>query len=1107
MLNSGLKDNFRRGKVCDFLREKLRPQSELSFVSAYFTIYAFDALREELQSIKNLRLLFGEPRFIRSIDPDKTQTKAFRIENDELELANKLSQKRVAKDCADWMRAKVDVRSIKQAGFLHGKMYHIGNDGVEEAMLGSSNFTVRGLGLGTTGNNIELNLEVDSARDRRDLKDWFDELWRDEVLVTDVKTEVLSYLEQLYQDHPPEFLYYKTLFHIFEKFLSGARDLESDLRRTTLFESKVWNALYSFQKDGVKGVINKILSHNGCILADSVGLGKTYEALAVIKFFEVRNERVLVLCPKKLRENWSIYQAHTGNALNPFPEDRFGFSLLHHTDLSRESGDSNGIPLATFNWGAYDLVVIDESHNFRNNTKAKADADRPSRYERLMNDIIQKGVRTKVLLLSATPVNNTLSDLRNQISFIAGGDVVHDWKANASFREDLGIPDLKESLRRAQTQFTIWSRQKPEERTVGALLHRLGSDFFKLLDALTIARSRRHIERYYKDSLAELGGFPKRSVPRSIYPDLDNKKLFMSYDRLNKEIEAYKLSLFNPTQFVLPRFTADYEKKVGNFTQGQREHFLIGMMKVGFLKRLESSAHSFALTLERTLQKIADLEQRIIRFQQFQSENPEIDLASISPEDLDDEEMRDALEVGKKLTFKMAHLDLDKWLAALHQDRQQLHGIYLQAKDITPKRDAKLDLLKKLIREKVENPTRTRDGFENRKTLVFTAFADTAMYLHGELESWVREEKLKIHIALVTGSGGNKTSLGSNEFNQILTNFSPESKSRSRIKSMPQDEEIDLLIATDCISEGQNLQDCDTVINYDIHWNPVRIIQRFGRVDRLKSRNDAVHLVNFWPTPHLDKYISLKHRVEARMALVDITTTADDNLLQNAPVDELISDELKFRHRQLELLKKEVLDIEDLDNGISLTEFTLDDFRQDLLNYIEANRELLEAAPLGLYAVVPRDAEHSVIGPGVIFCLKQMTARNTKESGESAETEAINPLQPHYLVYVRIDGNVRFSFVQPKQILEIYRLLCGGHNIPYKQLCQLFDAETVNGGNMTQYSDLLAKAVASIVSTFRHRAAGQLVLSREGVLPTKQDQASEDSEFELITWLVIKDDK
>ncbi|MCX6639690.1 MAG: helicase-related protein [bacterium] len=1110
IFNTGIRDNLPvRGTVGDFLKTKIHPDVDLSFVSAYFTIYAYEALKKELDQIRELRFLFGEPSFIRGIDPHKKQKKAFKIEDDIIRLENRLRQKRIALECSDWIKAKVEIRTVVREGFLHGKMYHIAEGGVESAIIGSSNFTVRGLGLSPSGNNIELNLIVDSDRDRNDLKNWFDELWDHKSLVRDVKADVLKYLEQLYQNHPPEFLYYLTLFHIFEKFLKDEKTF-ADLSRTTLFESQVWNTLFDFQKDGVKGVINKVLTHNGCILADSVGLGKTYEALAVIKFFETRNERVLVLCPKKLRENWSIYQAHTGHILNPFPKDRYGYALLHHSDLSRERGYSGDIDLENFKWGMFDLVVIDESHNFRNNLKGKRDEDGDivhlSRYERLMGEIIKKGVKTKVLLLSATPVNNTLTDLRNQISLIAGGDVVHDSKANTTFKESIGISNLKECIKKAQTHFTTWAKQKPEERTITVLLERLGSDFFKLLDGLTIARSRRHITTYYKNSLEELGGFPQRTKPISIYPTiLDSKNLFMNYDQLNDQISKYKLSLFNPSKFVKDEFKGEYEKKVGNFTQSQREHYLIDMMKVNFLKRLESSVYSFTLTLKRTLDKIEDLKSRINRFKEFQDENPEIDLASITPEELDDEEMRDALEVGKKLTFKMAHLKLDEWLEKLDQDHKQLRAIYLQAADVGPARDAKLDELKSRIRRKITHPTHRKDGKPNKKVLLFTAFADTATYLYENLVDWAHYE-LGVHVALVTGGGQNKTTLGLSDYNHILTNFSPEAKQRDKIKSMPQDEEITLLIATDCISEGQNLQDCDLVINYDIHWNPVRIIQRFGRIDRLKSPNLQVHLINFWPTENLDRYISLKHRVEARMALVDITTTADDNLLEDAPIEDLVSEQLRYRDRQLKRLQTEILDIEELnEDGLSLTEFTLDDFRQDLLNYIEANRDVLENAPLGLYTVVPIDPVYKVIAPGVIFCLRQKTDTETSSPKRSRQTETINPLQPHYLVYIRDDGNVRFTFAQPKQILEIYRQLCGGKSLPYQELCDLFDKETEDGGKMDGYSRLLNGALASIVHTFKRRNAAALQNGRDATLVPPEEKASEDSEFELITWLVIKE--
>jgi len=1009
--NSGIRDNHRRGMVADFLKAKIRAGSRLSVVSAYFTIYAYEALKDHLDQIDHLDFLFGEPRFIASLDPDRTEKKAFILDGHGLQLANRLQQKRVARECAAWIRDKVDIRSVRHAQLLHGKMYHIANAGVEEAILGSSNFTVRGLGLGAGGNNIELNLEVDSTRDRRDLKTWSDELWNDPELVADVKQEVLLYLDQLYQNHAPEFIYYKTLFHVFENFLADQEKgglLDQNIK---IVDTGIWKALFEFQRDGVKGAINKILKHNGCILADSVGLGKTFEALAVIKYFELKNERALVLCPKKLRENWTVYRHN--DALNPFIADRFRYDVLSHTDLSRDGGKSGDLDLATLNWGNFDLVVIDESHNFRNNTPGRRDEDgnliRKSRYQRLMDDIIKAGVKTKVLLLSATPVNNDLRDLRNQIYFLTENN-------DDAFKDSIGIPSLKDTLAVAQKTFSLWARNQTGERKTKDLLEKLSSAFFKLLDELTIARSRKHIYRYYKSGIAALGGFPERRKPESVFSDIDLQRRFFSYDRLNDEIGDYKLSLFAPSRYLKQEFKPLYQTHAGDpFSQADRERFLVGMMKVNFLKRLESSVHSFEITMERTTAKIETLERKIRNYQAMPSQNPEsesLELDLRTPEG--DEEMEAALLVGGKYKYELKHLELAKWLKDLQRDKEQLSMLHASAKDVTPARDAKLKELKRLIERKVKNPTTNKLGQPNRKVLVFTAFADTAAYLFNEMASWAHTD-LGIHIALVAGSGDNHTTFGKSDFNQILTNFSPRSKNRDKIPSMPQTEEIDLLIATDCISEGQNLQDCDLLINYDIHWNPVRIIQRFGRIDRIGSVNHAVHLVNFWPTQDLEKYVNLKNRVEARMALVDIAATFEDNILKTDEIEELVHEDLRYRDKQLLRLREEVLDLEDFSESVALNEFTLDDFRIELSKYIEANRQPLQDAPLGLYAVVPPHPEHQVIAPGVIFCLKQ--------KGGAPSGDTVNPLQPYYLVYARDDGTVRFTFAQPKQILEIYTLL------------------------------------------------------------------------------------
>jgi len=1103
---SGLRDNHTRGSVADFLRAKIQTDSKLSIVSAYFTIYAFDALKDELERIEHLNFLFGEPSFVNRLDPSKTEKKAFIIDAAGLELANKLQQKRVAKECADWIDRKVDIKTIKQSNLLHGKMYHIANGGVEDAILGSSNFTVRGLGLGSSGNNIELNLIVDGNRDRQELKHWFDEIWSNDDLVKDVKKEVLTYLGQLYENHTPEFIYYKTLYHIFEKFLGDAGKTDADLGKTSLFETDIWKALFEFQKDGVKGAINKILRHNGCIIADSVGLGKTYEALAVMKYFELKNERVLVLCPKKLRDNWTVYRSNS--LLNPFVDDRFRYDVVSHTDLSRETGYSGDINLATLNWGNYDLIVIDESHNFRNNTPGKKDEEgniiSKSRYQRLMDDIIKTGIRTKVLLLSATPVNNNLKDLRNQLYFLTEN-------RDDAFAETIGVSSLKETLATAQKAFSHWAKKQTHERKTSELLDKLNAAFFKLLDELTIARSRKHIQKYYKATIEQLGGFPKREKPISLYPEIDLQGRFLSYDKLNDEIAAYKLALFNPSRFVLTDHKADYEKQGSfPFSQADREHFLIGMMKVNFLKRLESSVKSFEITMERTIAKIEGLEKKIKNFQALPKQNPDSEELELELDDPGhDEELEEAMQVGGKLKFRLDHLRLDGddgWLKALKRDKDQLLTLFNAARSVSPKDDAKLAELKKLIVAKLKKPTTTKLGEPNKKILVFTAFADTASYLYDSLLDWAHKE-LGIQMALVCGGGNIRTTFGESAFDQILTNFSPHAKKRAKIPSMPQHGEIDLLIATDCISEGQNLQDCDYLVNYDIHWNPVRIIQRFGRIDRIGSINHAVHLVNFWPTEDLNKYINLKNRVEARMALVDLSATFEDNVLKNEEIEDIISDDLRYRDKQLLRLKDEVLDIEDLGDSVSLTEFTLDDFRLELLKYIESNKQALEDAPFGLYTCVPPHPDHKVIGPGVIFCFRQEGHREGAPDAKPEPSESINPLHPYFLVYVLNDGNVRFGFAHPKQILDIYRILCSGKAEAYSQLCNLFDQETNHGNAMAAYDTLLQKAVNSLSATFRKRAASGLQSSRGFVLPNAYEQINEKTDLELVTWLVIKSDQ
>ncbi|GAB3761207.1 helicase-related protein [Spirosoma pomorum] len=715
-----------------------------------------------------------------------------------------------------------------------------------------------------------------------------------------------------------------------------------------------------------------------------------------------------------------------------------------------------------------------------------------------------------------------MKDLRNQIYFITGG-------SDTALSESAGVKNIGTTLAAAQKQFTDWADPKRNpNRTVQGLLEKLDSGFFKLLDELTIARSRRHIETFY--DMNAIGKFPERLKPMAVYPDMDTRHRFRSYDAINREISSYKLSLFNPSAYLLDPYKGEYgeridTQKTANFSQEKREHFLIGMMKVGFLKRLESSVQSFELSMDRTIKKIERLEEKITAYQAnpvrtiLESDELAIDAAG----DEEIEAAEDAYLVGGKKKFDLAHIDLDSWLHDLRDDKDKLIALYNDAEAITPDRDAKLQALKKLILDKVKSPL----NVDNRKVIVFTAFADTAQYLYENLHGWTSTE-LGLHSALVSGgSGGNQTTFQpkgytrQTDFNAILTNFSPRSKRRDQLtKTMPQTDEIDLLIATDCISEGQNLQDCDCLINYDIHWNPVRIIQRFGRIDRLGSVNDRIQLVNFWPTKDLDQYINLKTRVEARMALVDVTATGEDNLLSNDQIEELVEQDLKYRDKQLKRLQEEILDLEDLnEGGVSLTDFTLDDFRVELMRFIEKNKKQLADAPLGLYAIVPspigkyadladkgqlKIGNNDLIKPGALYCLRQKT------DAVASESRAINPLHPYYLAYVYDDGAVRYSYVSAKQILEVFRLLCQDRQQAYEQLCDLFNAETQNGTDVGHYTSLMKKAIDANTRRIQKKVAVQVKTNSNAfVIPEEEDESAdektdENASFDLITWLIIK---
>lgn len=1082
-------DNKRNGKVIDELKDDLTKDSKLSVISAYFTIYAYAELKRELSKIDSMRFIFTEPTFIKQ---NKELLREYYIEHDaakkvsgnefEIKLRNEMKQAAIAKECAQWLKSKAEIKSLKRANPAQPRLLYIENPEENVSINGTVDFTTDGLGI-TPSDRIDSNMCMYGKEYTIGFLQSFNDLWDDESAVEDVKQKVLDQMQILYKENTPEFIYFITLYNIFSDYLNELTEDNIIKSRTGFKQTLIWDKLYQFQKDGVMGAIDKIEKYNGCIIADSVGLGKTFTALAVIKYYELRNDRVLVLAPKKLRENWTIYTQN--DKRNIFGADRFNYDVLNHTDLSRSSGFSGEINLSTINWSNYDLVVIDESHNFRNNPPVK---NRITRYEKMMNEVIKAGVKTKVLMLSATPVNNRMNDIKNQIAFITEG------KNNAL--AGVGLANIDQTLRKAQLVFNKWSQLPDEQRNTDTFVDMMDIDYFKLLDTITIARSRNHIEKYY--SLDEIGKFPTRRPPQNIYAQIDKQHEFPSISEVNRTIKKLTLGVYSPITYLLPEKRSAYERKydvaVGAnqsiFKQADREAQLVNLMRVGMLKRMESSIHSFALTVGKILQKVNQTLQ-IIDDKQLHYD-ADIDINDI---DLDDNELEN-LMFGNSVKVLLQDMDLIKWRQDLKADKEKLEQILAEAEKVTPSRDEKLQELKELIRQKISHPI--NEG--NKKIIVFSAFADTVNYLYQNIAEEMKQQG--IYSAMVTGTGDNKSTvpipkelkntIKLSDLNTVLTLFSPRSKECEKI--FPEmDNEIDLMFATDCISEGQNLQDCDYLVNYDIHWNPVRIIQRFGRIDRIGSINDSVQLVNFWPTKDLDEYINLQQRVKGRMVLLNVSATGEEDYLEQDEKQEM--KDLEYRKKQLQKLKTEVVDLEDISGGISITDITFNDFKINLMNYMKENRKLLEEAPMGMYAVaqIPMDLQDS-IKPGIIFTLKQIKGY--------AQTKEQNALFPYYMVYIDDDGAVKLNFVHAKKILDCYQKICLGQSHVLSELVAEFNRKTSDGRNMSHYSGLLENAIQNLIG--KKQEIGVASLFSKGGTTMQKEFFDGMEDFELVSFLVLK---
>ena len=1066
--------------VRDDMASTIGKGSKVSIAAACFSMYAYKELKKQLEQVDECRFIFTSPTFV--TEKSEKQKREFyipRLNREsslygtefEIKLRNEMTQKAIAKECADWIRRKATFKSNTTNEIMGGFMTVTGPTR-NVAYMPISGFTTVDIGCDRGNNSYNMTNRFEAPFSAQYIQ-LFESLWNDKKKLQDVTDVVIENISTAYNENSPEFIYYMTLYHVFSEFLDDISEDELPNEATGFKQSKIWNMLYDFQRDAVLAIINKLERYNGCILADSVGLGKTYTALAVVKYYESRNKSVLVLCPKKLSENWNTYKDNYVN--NPIAADRLNYDVLFHTDLSRSHGISNGLDLDRLNWGNYDLVVIDESHNFRNGAGTHANTVE-NRYVKLMDKVIRTGVKTKVLMLSATPVNNKFIDLKNQLAIAYEGDseLINN-KLDTSKTVD-------EIFRQAQKAFNAWSKLDARDKTTDALLKTLDFDFFELLDSVTIARSRKHIEKYY--NTAEIVKFPERKKPISLRPQLTDLDSAINYNQIYGLLMMLSLCIYTPSNYIFPSKMKKYiditHNKADNLTQTGREQGIRRLMSINLLKRLESSVNSFQLTLKRIESLIDETIKSIDRFEKYGHSDIDMYEASDSEWDIDDNNT-DYFTVGKKVKIDLADMDYKTWRAELEKDAKTLELLTLMVADITPEHDSKLQELLKLVSDKIENPINPG----NKKVLIFSAFSDTAEYLYEHVSTYVKK-KYGLNTAVITGSIDGKTTIKGFKasLNNVLTCFSPISKGKDLL--MPEsDADIDILIATDCISEGQNLQDCDYLVNYDIHWNPVRIIQRFGRIDRIGSKNQYIQLVNFWPDMDLDEYINLKSRVETRMKISIMTSTGDDDLIN--PEEK---GDLEYRKQQLKRLQEEVVDIEDMSSGISIMDLGLNEFRLDLLEYVKTHPDL-EKKPKGLHAVVSATED---LPEGVIFVLRNIN--------NSVNIDNQNRIHPFYMVYIGIDGEVICDYLNPKKMLDDIRLLCRGKNEPIKYLCQQFNEETDDGRDMVEMSELLSEAIESIINSKEESDIDSLFSA--GGTSALMSSVSGLDDFELICFLVIK---
>ena len=1041
-------------KVNEYLKGK--KGRNINIINDKLTLSVFRELAKNLQNVGHINFIIRNKSYIPS---GRELSREFEISPGITDLffssydiirKNRLEHFSKARSMHNFIKNYVNVKKVKMPGKVKGNIILIDD---EIAIHGTSSLEIPGKPRRGELAPIHFNSIVNDQAQIGHFKRLFQVIWNNNDYTKDCKEALLEGLNYVYKDYSPEFIYFFTLEELFSSQLDGGVErFEKD--RTGFKKSAIWNSLYEFQKDAAVSAIRKINKYNGCIIADSVGLGKTFEALAVIKYFELREDNVLVLCPAKLYDNWDSFRNPYID--NIFVQDSFNYKILCHTDLTRTKGYSrSGIDLSRINWSHFDLVVIDESHNFRNRNE---DVDHLSRYMKLMNEVIKKGHGKKVLMLSATPVNNSLVDLKNQISIITAD---RDYAL-----EEIGILSIDSLLRKTQKEINNWLETR--DRTKNALLNRLPAKFYKLLEMMTIARSRKHITGFYGDS--NLGKFPRKLPPKTYYPEIDTAGKLLHFAVTNETLESLNLAVYAPMSYIKSEYKAFYREKYQTvygdrvlFYHESRELITAKLHRFNLFKRLESSIFAFGETIGRLIARI-------------DSYINVISCCHVGDIKFEGEEgILEDLTLDYKYEIKVEHLYTADFLEDLYHDKSILEALYRDVLAVlNEKRDAKLKKLKKIIVEKI---TQTPYNPGNQKMLIFSAFADTANYLYDSIAPDLVQQG--VNVACITGSGEPRTTMNNirSEFNTILRHFSPKSKLGEKL---PGEKQIDVVIATDCISEGQNLQDCDNVINYDIQWNPVVLIQRFGRIDRIGSQNKNIAMINFFPHLALNDYLQLEQRVKGKMTAVNLTSTGEEDFLSPEMND------FRFRKKQLERLQKEVVELDELDDNISLTDLNMNDYLYELSGYIKKNPEILRI-PRGVFSVASGEKK------GCLFCFRHQNV----DSGPVGE----GTLYPYYIMYISNKGEVYYGNTNDRETLKEFRKIAYGKSKPDHNLFKKFNYRTKNTKDMSFYSKLLSKAIEAIQG-HEDQKAQKSIFDFGGY--QNEFASAESDDFELLSFLIVE---